>query len=233
MKEAPKPFFRFRTLIDRELRQILESRTDPLYLLLKYHLGWVEASGISARNDTGKLFRSHLCLLACSLCGGDVERALPMAASLELLHNFSLIHDDIQDQSELRRGRPTVWAIWGAAQAINAGDGMNSLSRISLLRLAEAGVEPTDQVECLRLLEHACLLLCEGQYLDIAQQSTTLVTELEYISSARRKTGALLACALESGAFLGGADPAVRQDFRGIGFDLGLAYQIQDDFLDN
>src|SRR5437667_8519 len=104
---------RFRPFVEQELRDVLRGSDEPLYDLQRYHLGWQDASGAPASVETGKLLRPALCLLCCQAVGGEYERALPAAAALELVHNFSLIHDDIEDDSRFRHGRPAVWDQWG------------------------------------------------------------------------------------------------------------------------
>ncbi|MBE9475272.1 MAG: polyprenyl synthetase family protein, partial [Chloroflexi bacterium] len=141
---------------DSELRQY--------YSMLTYHLGWEgEGAGPEAR---GKRVRPLLLLLTCAAAGGDWQNALPAAAAVELIHNFSLIHDDIQDNSPIRRGRETVWKRWGIAQAINAGDAMFTLAHLSLLRL-ERTTSSTITTQAANTLQLACLQLTKGQYLDL------------------------------------------------------------------
>ena len=124
----------------RAVVQTSDPRYAGLFGMLRYHMGWADAAFNPCQARTGKRVRPVLCLLACEACGGDWEQALPAAAALELMHNFSLIHDDVEDQDKTRRGRPTIWALWGEAQAINAGDVLFALAQLSLLRLSERDV---------------------------------------------------------------------------------------------
>ncbi|MCI0521847.1 MAG: polyprenyl synthetase family protein, partial [Chloroflexi bacterium] len=128
----------------------------------------MDAAGQPAQNGHGKGLRPTLCLLAYEALAGAYSQALPAAAALELVHNFSLIHDDIQDDDAQRRGRPTVWAIWGKPQAINAGTAMRILANICLLGLAEQGVTAARLGHAQTLLDYATLALIEGQYLDLS-----------------------------------------------------------------
>ena len=130
--------------------------------MLEYHLGWVGSSGA-----IGKRIRPLLCLLCAAAAGGDWRQALPLGAGIELIHNFSLIHDDIQDNSPLRRGRPTVWQKWGSAQAINAGDAMFTLAYLAPQRLLAVGVSPEVALHALAELNFTCLELTQGQHLDM------------------------------------------------------------------
>jgi geranylgeranyl diphosphate synthase type I len=195
------------------------------YTMLHYHLGWTDGSG------GGKRIRPLLALLACSAAGGAWQNALPLAASVELLHNFSLIHDDIQDNSPTRRGRPTVWARWGQAQAINAGDAMFTLARLAPQRLAACGHPPAVTVAVLGELDRTCLALTQGQYLDMAFERRPRVTVDEYLTMIEGKTGALIAASAGLGARLGGAEGERQGHFRSFGLSLGLAFQAQDDWL--
>ena len=180
----------------------------------------------------GKYIRPGLLLLACEVCGGDWRQALPAAAALELLHNFSLIHDDIQDESPLRRGRPTVWQQWGAAQAINAGDGMYALSRLALLGLSDRNIGDDRTFAAARLLDETCLNLCVGQYDDLAFQARTSVTMDEYEAMVLNKTAAVFGCALEIGAIVAVGQGEVSRRLGEAGRAMGVAYQMRDDVLD-
>src|SRR3989441_5346125 len=134
--------------------------------MIRYHLGWEDAEG-RPQDVGGKGLRPTLCLLACEAAGGDWHRALPVAAAVELVHNFSLIHDDIQDRDSERHHRPTVWSIWGEAQAINAGDALLLLARLFILRLPDGGVSDSVALEAARMLDEGTLEMVEGQTLDL------------------------------------------------------------------
>jgi len=202
-----------------------------LYGYLRYHMGWVDEQFGPYRGRTGKRLRPIFCLLACEACGGNWEQALPAAAAVELLHNFSLIHDDIEDQDTTRRGRPTVWALWGIPQAINAGDALFALAHLALMRLTDRGLSAETVMAALRLFDQACLRLTEGQFLDIRFEQTETVTPEEYLRMIEGKTAALLSAACELGALVAGASPVRREHLRTFGRHVGLAFQIQDDVL--
>jgi len=227
----PSAFDRYRAEIDAEVRSALATYPSPLYDMLRYHLGWIDAQGRPLDGSAGKALRPTLCLLACEALGKGYAHALPAAAAIELVHNFSLIHDDVQDDDRERRHRPTVWAIWGKPQAINAGTAMRVVASLTLLRLGEHGVPAEVQLEALRLLDESCLRLIEGQYLDISFESRLDVGVSEYLHMIALKTGALIGCALEVGALLGGTDAPTREAFRELGHNLGLTFQIRDDIL--
>ncbi len=220
---------RFGPDLDRELREAVpdESR-GRIYRLVRYHLGWATAEGVPARAEPGKRLRPYLLLLTCEAAGGRADRALPAAAAVELLHNFSLIHDDIQDRSPQRRHRATVWSIWGDAQAINAGDVLHAIASRWFLRCAERGASLEATHRALALFHESCYRLVEGQYLDLTFESRADVSPAEYLGMVDGKTGALIAACVEIGAVLAGRDG---EAWGGVGRAFGRAFQIVDDVL--
>jgi geranylgeranyl diphosphate synthase, type I len=198
---------------------------NDYYQMLSYHLGWTNGAG------AGKRIRPLLALLCCAAAGGDWQQALPVAAAIELIHNFSLIHDDIQDNSPTRRGLPTVWTKWGMAQAINAGDAMFTLAHLAPQGLTARGVAPAVALWALERLDQTCLALTQGQYLDMSFEGRQRVTVAEYLTMIEGKTGALIAASTQLGARLGGAEAGRLGHFHDYGLSLGLAFQIQDDLL--
>ena len=222
---------RYRTAIEQSVRLFMGNKPDGLYAMLRYHFGWVDQDGRPALHALGKAIRPTLCLLACEAVGGQWERALPAAAALELIHNFSLIHDDIQDGDEQRHHRPTVWAIWGQPQAINAGDAAFALSGVAIERLREQGYASETVLTVWQWLNAATLRLVEGQYLDLSFEQRVDVTVDEYLAMIARKTGALIEAAAQIGALLGEANEPLTDHLRWYGRALGLAFQIGDDLL--
>ncbi|HLE59094.1 MAG TPA: polyprenyl synthetase family protein [Candidatus Limnocylindria bacterium] len=215
------------TEIEDEMLSVLgthDGAARPLYEMLAYHLGLDERDG-----PRGKRIRPLLGLLAVQALGGDWRAALPGAAAVELGHNFSLVHDDIEDHDTERRHRPTLWAIWGVPLAINAGDALFALSRLALYRLIDAETDPAKVLRMMRVYDETCLALCEGQYLDISFERRVDVTVAEYMDMIARKTAALIGGSLEAGAIMGTEDPAVAAAFRRFGDDLGMAFQVADD----
>jgi geranylgeranyl diphosphate synthase type I len=233
---------RYWPALESEMRASLQSTTvdaPELMGMLHYHLGWADRNLAQVEGPTGKRIRPALCLLSCEACGGSWPEAIPAAGALELLHNFSLIHDDIQDQDETRRGRPTLWALWGTAQAINAGDALFALSQLALLRLADRGVSPACTLQGIRLFNQACLAITNGQYSDISFEGRPAVPVGDYLAMIEGKTAALVAVACEMGALVAlGAGPegtersdTCRKEMRSFGRHLGLSFQMQDDVL--
>lgn len=199
------------------------------YGMLHYHLGWADEQFAPAHVKSGKRIRPVLCLLACESAGGAVEHALAAAAAIELLHNFSLIHDDIEDNSPTRRGRATMWTLWGMPQAINAGDGMFAIAHGALERLALAGVDGARALHVQAVFNRTCLELTHGQHTDMNFETRQSVTVDEYMMMIANKTAALIGASAAIGALLGGSERV--EDYRRFGRELGLAFQIQDDVL--
>jgi geranylgeranyl diphosphate synthase type I len=218
--------------IEKELRnqvaKLVAVPTSPLHEMLTYHLGWTgEGSGPDAQ---GKRIRPLLLLLTSKACKADWKNALPAAAAVELVHNFSLVHDDIQDNSRKRRGRDTVWVKWGIAQGINAGDSLFVLSNQAILDLSNAAPNEV-VVEAARILHSTCLDLTRGQYLDISYEQRTDLTLEDYWLMVSYKTAALLTACCSLGALMGRVDNATQEAYRDFGHYLGLAFQVQDDYL--
>jgi geranylgeranyl diphosphate synthase type I len=214
---------------EREILRLLAERDAPtagLYDMVRYHLG-LDGSGSS-----GKRMRPLLGLLAYASIAGDYRPALPGAAAVELGHNFSLVHDDIEDGDRERRHRATLWALHGIPQAINAGDALFTLSRVALHRLSDLGFSDAKVLRVMRLYDMTCLALCEGQYLDIwaSEQAEPMSVEL-YFDMIGRKTAALIAASIEAGALLATDDEAVIARYRAFGWALGIAFQLNDDLL--
>lgn len=220
------------TAIETELRKQIARLDEPhtrlYYEMLTYHMGWTgEGAGEKAR---GKRLRPLLALLVNIAAGGEWQKALPAAAAIELLHNFSLLHDDIQDNSATRRGRPTVWKIWGIPQAINAGDGMFILANLSMGDLTLHYPAKT-VLHGERLFQEACLTLTRGQFLDLDFEKRGALNTGDYWKMIAGKTAALIGFSTQIGALLSEADESVQESYRDFGHYLGLAFQIQDDIL--
>jgi geranylgeranyl diphosphate synthase type I len=220
--------------IEAEMKRVVQvPGTDQAayYGMMHYHLGWANRALQPLESRGGKRLRPVLCLLATESVGGDPETVLPAAAAIELVHNFSLVHDDIQDKSHLRRGRPTVWDLWGAAHGINVGDGIFVLSRLAMYGLVKKGVTADRTLEAAMALDRACQSLCEGQFLDMSFEDQPRVHLDSYLRMIRGKTAALLAASTEIGALVTTQDLRLVQSLRGFGLALGMAFQIQDDIL--
>jgi len=218
--------------IEKELQgQVARLRADntrPFHDMLTYHMGWTgEGAG---REATGKRIRPLVVLLAAASVGDDWLPALPAAAAVELIHNFSLVHDDVQDNSEKRRGRPTVWAKWGVPMAINVGDAMFVIAYQSVMDLTRSYPAET-AVRAASILHEACLDLTRGQYLDMHYEERHDLNLDDYWQMVGGKTSALLSACTHIGALLGNATEARQESYRQFGYRLGLAFQVQDDIL--
>ncbi len=226
--------FEITTAIQAEMRAAFpaaEQRVERFYGMQEFHLGWRDSQLVPAVADPGKLLRPQLVLLSCRAVGGAPEQALPLAAGIQLIHDFSLIHDDIEDQSDTRRGRITVWKQWGLAHGINAGDGMFVVAHLALHRMAAKAVPAELALRVLERFDRTILTICEGQYLDLSFEGDLTISEADYLAMIGRKTAALIAGAAAMGAMVGGADEAAVTAMGHFGEQLGLAFQIEDDIL--
>jgi geranylgeranyl diphosphate synthase type I len=224
----------FRNALNSELREAVDETlvgNHSLTHMLKYHMGWVDEKGHAVDLYPGKQIRPLLLLFSAQAAGGDWRQALPAAAAIELIHNFSLIHDDIEDNSPMRRGRPTLWQLWGIGPAINAGDAMFAAAHAALLRLGKVDVPPDCMIRVLTVFEEANLSLTRGQHMDLLFEREASVTVDDYLEMIGGKSAALIGSAMEIGALVGGMPLVNAKKYYEVGFYLGLAFQIQDDIL--
>lgn len=225
----PESLTRRLPLVEDALRWALPPPArSPLGRMCAYHLGWVGPDGRPASGGGGKLFRAALTLWACEACGGDPEWAVPAAAAAELVHNFTLVHDDIQDRDQTRRHRPTVWAVWGEAQGINVGDGLFATAYVALLAPGPRGER---RMRAARSLSQAVVEVIEGQSLDLALEGRPDTPRATYMRLITGKTGALLGACMEMGAIIAGAPQRTVTKLRNAGRLLGQTFQIRDDWL--
>ena len=231
MSTPPLVLGRYAPLLGQELRASLEHGDPGLLLLLRYHMGWVGVEGAPSSGATGKALRPTLCLFSCDAVGGVAAQAMPVALALELIHNFSLIHDDIQDGDRERHHRPTVWVQWGVPAALVAGNAMRVLADSALHGLLQRDVALPTALHAQSTLTQRYLEMIEGQYLDLSFESRTDVTPDEYLTMVAKKTGALLEAAIHLGALLGTQDAGQVEALRRCGRLLGLAFQARDDVL--
>jgi len=224
----PSVFERYHAQIDEEIKSIINERKSCMYSMLRYHFGWADNHNQEQKRSSGKAVRPTLCLLTCEAVGGDSRLALPAAAGIEMVHNYSLIHDDIQDNDTERHHQPTVWCVWGKAQAINAGTAMRMLAAVALRRLR---VSPEKQIRIQSLVDEATISLIEGQYLDISFESKPDISIADYIEMIGCKTAALITCAIQTGAELGTENRNTIISLREFGWNLGMAFQTRDDIL--
>lgn len=180
----------------------------------------------------GKMLRPALTLISSEAVGGSKDMTLKSAAAIELIHTFSLIHDDIMDNDDMRRGKPSVHKVWGEPLAILAGDTLFSKAFELVISSKEDDCPPERIANTLSVLADACVKICEGQASDMGFEGNFDVNEEEYIDMIFKKTAALVAAATESGAIMGGASEELISVMYEFGKLIGLAFQIQDDYLD-
>lgn len=212
----------------------LDRSAPDLAGMARYHLGWVTPDFrpvAPGAVDQGKRLRPMLALLCCQAAGGRREQAAPLAAAIELLHNFTLVHDDIQDRSPTRRHRPTVWTLWGAAQAINAGDALFAAAHLALYQLRERNVPDSLVLDLLAAFERMTLDIVSGQVLDLSFENRRDVAAETYLTMISGKTAAIVEYAAWAGALIGGASADEARRWAEFGLALGLGFQVQDDLL--
>lgn len=184
-------------------------------------------------SDPGKRIRSKLTLLGAVLTGGDPVRAIPAGIAMELLHNFTLIHDDIMDNADTRRGKLTVYRKWGVPTAILSGDILFGLSYQQLNVYAEQGwLTASEFLALLRTFQEAVTAVCEGQALDIEFECSEMVPIQSYMLMIQKKTAALISAAIEMGGIATNASLEMRSHLKAMGNAAGIAFQIQDDLMD-
>ena len=218
--------------MEDELGKASAGQEGLLYNMLAYQLGWIDEQGLPMSGPSDGRIHSSLCLMACESLLGDYTPALAAAAAVELVHNFCLIHEDVQSGSPNRNERPTVWWIWGPGQAINAGDGLHAMARLALMRLQDRAMPVTRVLTAMRLLDQTCLNICEGQYLDLDFQEKLDVGVDSYLRMAAGRTGALMSGAMGLGAMAATEEDAPVEAFKECGKNLGIAYQIREDIRD-
>jgi geranylgeranyl diphosphate synthase type I len=212
----------------------LDGRSPLLAGMVRYHLGYADLDlhAIDPRSiDRGKRIRPAVTMLVAGAAGGDPVQAAPVAAAIELLHNFTLIHDDIQDESATRRHRPTVRHIWGDKQAINAGDALFAVAHLPLFQLPARGVSAERTLAILDAFERMTIEIVAGQTLDLGFETREDVTADAYLEMISGKTSAIIRFAAWAGATIAGADGATAARWGDFGLELGLGFQIHDDLL--
>lgn len=222
---------------------------DEFYGQIEYHHGWRAPNLQPKPWQPGKLIRPTLLLLACEVAAGQrgqrgqhgqsdqerqaaVQRAIPAALAVELVHNFSLVHDDIEDGDEERHHQPTLWKLWGVPLAINTGDGIFALARLQLSHLRARGVPAETIIELSARLDATCIELCEGQHLDMRFEGRQNVSVAMYLDMIGRKTAALMDCAARMGSLIGAPENETLSGQLGaFGRALGVGFQLRDDML--
>jgi geranylgeranyl diphosphate synthase type I len=216
-----------RELTEPALRDAVDTMPASMRQIVGYHFGWWDDDGRPTGSGGGKGIRPTLVLLTAEAVRGDATNAVPAAVAVELVHNFSLLHDDVIDGDATRRHRPTAWRVFGLGAAVLAGD---ALLTLALDVLGSSG-HPAAH-EGMHLLNTAVLSMVYGQAADVSFEHRADVGMLDCLSMAERKTGALMGCACALGALFGGAPAQQVEHLRCAGEHLGLAFQLVDDLLD-
>lgn len=208
------------------MRAFVSRLDDTSAAIAAYHLGWTDVAGAPIRDGGGKAVRPALATLSAQAAGAPAQVGIPGAVAVELVHNFSLVHDDVMDGDTERRHRPTVWAVWGTTSAILTGDALLALAQEVLLD----SVSP-HRAAAARLLAGATRQLIRGQVMDVAFERRPEVTVAECLDMVSGKTGALLSASAAIGAVLAGAPDDVVNALAAFGAHLGIAFQLVDDLL--
>ncbi|MFL6115501.1 MAG: polyprenyl synthetase family protein [Catenulispora sp.] len=215
-----------RTLLRRALTEAVDRLGADIRTVVSYHLGWTDLDGRPVAGDSGKGLRGCLALLGAEAFAGAPEPGLPGAVAVELVHNFSLLHDDIIDLDRERRHRPTAWTVFGVGPTIVAGDALLTLAADVVL--AAGGAAAADAAE---LLLSATRAMIEGQAVDLSYQVRRDIPMADVVAMSEQKTGALIGCGAAIGAVLAGADRPSWGALREFGTRLGVAFQAVDDIL--
>ena len=228
MQLADSMLPRLEAELARQVARLEGLPTQAMHEMLTYHMGW--SRGDSSQSSSGKRIRPLLLLLTYAAQRQDWILALPAAAAIEIVHNFSLVHDDIQDNSPTRRGRPALWTKYGTAMAINAGDALFTIAHLAILDVRQS-FSADLVLRCAAILQQACLDLTRGQFMDLASQRKRGLGVEDYWPMIEGKTAALLASGAQVGALLGSEDELSASRYHEFARLLGLAFQVQDDIL--
>ncbi len=223
---APGALHWARDTVAPATRAFIARLDDTSAAIASYHLGWTDVGGAPAHGGGGKAVRPALATVSAQAAGAPAQVGIPGAVAVELVHNFSLMHDDVMDGDTERRHRPTVWALWGTASAILTGDALLALAQEVLLDSASP-----HRVRAARLLAEATRHLIRGQVQDVAFERRDDVTLVECLDMVSGKTGALLSASAAIGAVLAGAPAQVVDALSTFGAQLGIAFQLVDDLL--
>jgi geranylgeranyl diphosphate synthase type I len=220
--------------LESATRSFIDSRNLDLYRMMSFQMGWIDENGDRSIVPTRTRLHGQFALAvagALSADGSDVTGSVvPYAIALELLHNFALIHEDVEDGNTERNGRPSVWWTWGPAQAINAGDGMHAMARMAVFAVSEQGGSAAQVTAALKALDHAAMLYCEGEYADITMQEQLALSTEKYLDMARMRSGSLFGACAQISAIATGHAELSTQLFT-FGQAAGAARQVAEDYM--
>ncbi|MFI6211382.1 polyprenyl synthetase family protein [Nocardia brasiliensis] len=222
-RRVPQILDEVRVLVGPAHRAIIDGLSPALARVARYHIGWTDTDGNPIQH-AGKAIRPALAVLSARAVGGDAVAAVPVAVAVELIHDFTLLHDDIMDDDRTRRGRPAAWTVFGTATAVLTGD---ALLALTWDLAASESISPA----AMAVLGRTLLELCRGQSADLTFERCTDISLAEALDMAEHKTGALLGAACELGALAGGAESVAALAYRQFGRQLGIVFQLVDDLL--
>jgi len=232
-KSIPNFFQRYEERINFALRKEYEKLDGNIYDTHKYYMGWTDENGKKTDAISGKRLRPNLVLLGAEAADGNIESAIPFAVAIELIHNFSLIHDDIEDMDERRHHRATLWKLWGIPGAIISGNAMLKIADLATNKNIK--INDNIKLEASYVLSSRYLTMMEGQFLDIDFENKLEITIDDYLDMIQRKTGSLIEASLHLGAIVGqkkvtNNDNKIKS-IKIIGKEFGKIFQIKDDML--
>jgi geranylgeranyl diphosphate synthase type I len=222
----------FSKAINEQIESILLDKNGNLYDMIRYQLGWVDSLGNSVSPRNHSFLLGSFCMMTGKSLNSNMTQIALIAASLELIYNFTKVHEDVQEGIPRSYNRDSVWWVWGPGQAINVGDGLYALGKASLLQLSNTNITSDKLLKLLRLFDETCIEMCEGYYLDLTFQERIDVSITSYLKMASSKTGSLFACSMEAGSLTRFEDPITLKSFRECGRKLGIAYQIRKDLAE-
>ena len=217
------------TKVESSIKSLFSDKPEFLYRMMEYQFGWADENGQPVFGFSTRRAHSLFCMFICDLLSGNPDRATPAANAVELVQEFSQVHNDIQSANPENRRRSTVWWIWGHAQGINVGDGLYALARLELSRLREVGLNDSKVLEAFQLLDEACLDLFQSQFEEILLEEKMNISKSDYLRIAESKTGSLFGVAGQLGALTANSDPETILACYKAGRKLGLAFQLLDE----
>lgn len=230
-QSEPEVFSRYRSTIQSALHDAIDRFNGCIYTTHRYYMGWETRTGEQIDSPGGKRLRPTLTLLAAEATGGTIECALPIATALEYVHNFSLVHDDLEDRDRFRHHRPTIWVVWGDAAAIISGNAMLKIADNAAKQLVDRGLSEQLAAELQHQLVKAYLTMMEGQFLDLWYENEREVSIAQYFDMVSRKTGALIEASMRLGTGAADAEIDQRRAMSEIGVEIGKVFQVRDDIL--
>lgn len=222
---------KYQQIIEKSLKQRIPKNNSEVYRTLQYSMGWIDKNGNKQNKSLGKSLRASLCLFACEATHGSYNASIPAAAAIELIHKFSLIHDDIQDKDQFRHNQATLWHVWGIPKALISGNILRIIADKCLEDLVRKGTNIDRALFVIENLTQSYLKMIEGQYLDIYYEGFPGISIEDYLNMIQHKTGALIKSSLQIGAIIGTSNTSIINSFSECGSAIGYLFQIRDDIL--